>query len=55
MPGVNFGGAAKLILNERTPMPGVDQGLTVDALHVEVAGGTVDVVVGSATSDAHHC
>ena len=53
--GISLGGAAKLILNEQTPVPGADKGLTVNALHVEVLDGTVDVVVASATSDAHDC
>ncbi|MFL6115892.1 MAG: choice-of-anchor P family protein [Catenulispora sp.] len=53
--GISLGGLAKLILNEQTPVPGADKGLTVNALHVEVLDGTVDVVVASATSDAHHC
>jgi hypothetical protein len=53
--GIDLGGGAKLILNEQLPVPGADKGLTVNALHVQVLGGTVDVVVGSATSDAHNC
>jgi hypothetical protein len=50
--GIDLGGLAKLVLNEQVPIPG---GLTVNALHVSVLGGTVDVVVASATSDAHNC
>jgi hypothetical protein len=53
--GINLGGLAKLILNEQLPVPGADHGLTVNALHVLVADGTVNVVVASATSDAHNC
>ncbi|MFI6358498.1 hypothetical protein ACIBJF_39165 [Streptomyces sp. NPDC050743] len=39
---------------EQTPVPGADFGLTVNAVHL-AAGGLVDVVVGSATSDAQNC
>jgi len=53
--GLDLGGLAKLILNEQLPVPGADHGLTVNALHVLVADGTVNVVVASATSDAHNC
>jgi hypothetical protein len=53
--GIDLGGGAKLLLNEQTPVPGADHGLTVNALHLSVLGGTVDVVVASATSDVHNC
>jgi hypothetical protein len=53
--GIDLGGLAKLILNEQLPVPGADRGLTVNALHVLVLDGTVNVVVASATSDAHNC
>jgi len=53
--GINLGGLAKLILNEQLPVPGADHGLTVNALHVLLADGTVNVVVASSTSDAHNC
>lgn len=52
--GIDLGGTAKLILNEQTPVPGADKGLTVNALHLQVLGQAVDVVA-SATSDAHNC
>lgn len=52
---INLGGLAKLTLNEQLSVPGADQGLTVNALHLLAAGGTVNVVIGSATSDAHNC
>jgi hypothetical protein len=43
-----------LILNEQIPVPGADQGLTVNAVHVK-ALGLLDVVLASATSDIHNC
>lgn len=43
-----------LVLNEQTPVAGADQGLTVNAVHVK-ALGLLDVVLASATSDAHNC
>jgi hypothetical protein len=46
---------AHLIINEQTPVPGADYGLTVNAAHLTVAGGVGDVVVASATSDVHNC
>ncbi|MET8243782.1 choice-of-anchor P family protein [Streptomyces sp. NPDC005202] len=52
---LDLGGGAKLVVNEQTPVPGADFGLTVNAVHLTAAGGLVDVVVGSATSDAHNC
>jgi hypothetical protein len=35
-------------------VPGADQGLTVNAVHVS-ALGLLDVVLASATSDIHNC
>jgi hypothetical protein len=52
---VNVAGLAQLVINEQTPVPGADKGLTVNALHLTGLGGAVDVVVASATSDAHNC
>jgi hypothetical protein len=52
---INVAGLAKLVLNEQLPVPGADKGLTVNALHLTGLGGAVDVVVASATSDAHNC
>lgn len=51
---------ARLIIDEQSPVPGADQGLTVNAVHLIVPdplGGAhvADIVVGSATSDAHNC
>jgi hypothetical protein len=48
-------GLATLVINEQTPVPGADQGLTVNALHLTGLGGAVNVTVASATSDAHNC
>jgi hypothetical protein len=44
----------KLILNEQIPVAGADKGLTVNAVHI-IIPGTLDVIVASATSDAHNC
>lgn len=52
---IDLGGGARLLLNEQIPVAGADHGLTVNALHLTVLGKTVDVVVGSATSDIHNC
>ena len=52
---VDVAGLAKLVINEQLPVPGADKGLTVNALHLTGLGGAVDVVVASATSDAHNC
>lgn len=43
-----------IVLNEQSAVPGADQGLTVNAVHVKVLG-LLDVVIGSATSDIHNC
>lgn len=48
-------GGTRLIVNEQLPVPGADFGLTVNAVHITVAGGLADIVLGSATSDAHNC
>jgi len=52
---IDLGGGAKLVINEQKPVPGADFGLTVNAVHLTAAGGLVDVIVGSATSDTHNC
>ncbi|WP_127355173.1 sialidase family protein [Actinacidiphila soli] len=52
---IDLGGGAKLVINEQQAVPGADFGLTVNAVHLTAAAGLVDVVVGSATSDAHNC
>jgi hypothetical protein len=43
-----------LALNEQLPVPGADQGLTVNAVHIK-ALGLLDVTIASATSDIHNC
>jgi hypothetical protein len=43
-----------LVLNEQIPVPGADQGLTVNAVHIK-ALGLLDVVIASSTSDIHNC
>jgi hypothetical protein len=48
-------GVARLVLDEQLPVAGADHGLTVNALHLTGLDGAVDVVVGSSTSDTHHC
>jgi hypothetical protein len=52
---INLAGGARLIINEQQPVPGADVGLTVNAVHLVVAGGVADLVVASSTSDAHNC
>ena len=52
---VDLPGVAKLVVNEQVPVPGADHGLTVNAVHLTMPDGTVDVVVASATSDVHNC
>jgi hypothetical protein len=53
--GIDLGGGVRLILNEQLPVPDADHGLTVNALHLTALAGTVDIVVGSSTSDIHNC
>jgi hypothetical protein len=43
-----------LVFNEQVPVPGADQGLTVNAVHIK-AIGLLDVVLASSTSDIHNC
>jgi hypothetical protein len=52
---IGLAGGAQLVINEQTPVAGADFGLTVNAVHLTALGGTVDVVLGSATSDLHNC
>jgi hypothetical protein len=47
--------SARLIIDEQAPLPGADFESTVDAAHLILAGGLADVVIASATSDAHNC
>jgi hypothetical protein len=46
-------GIITLVLNEQTPVAGPDQGLTVNALHIEAPG--LNVVLASSTSDIGNC
>lgn len=48
-------GVARLIVNEQLRVQDADYGLTVNALHLTDPAGLIDVVVASATSDAHNC
>jgi hypothetical protein len=54
---IALAGGGAVILNEQSPVPGADFGLTVNAIHVSVhlLGVNVDVIVASATSDIHNC
>jgi hypothetical protein len=52
---INLAGAAQLIINEQKPVNGADFGLTVNAVHLIAAGGAVDIVIASSTTDAHNC
>lgn len=52
---INLVGVARLIINEQRPVADADYGLTVNAAHLIVTGGVADIVVASATSDAHNC
>lgn len=49
------GEVGQIVLNEQLPVPGADQGLTVNAIHVTVPTAGINVVVASATSDIHRC
>src|SRR5262249_52138081 len=48
-------GVGTLTVNEQVPVSGADAGLTVNGLHLDALGGTANLVIGSATSDAHNC
>jgi uncharacterized repeat protein (TIGR01451 family) len=56
---IGLSGGARLVVNEQTAVPGADFGTTVNGVHLVVpgllGGTTADVVLGSATSDAHNC
>ena len=57
---IGLPGGARLVINEQTPVPGADYGTTVNAVHLIIPGllggpNTTDVIIGSATSDAHNC
>ena len=46
---------SRLVINEQRPVDGADQGVSVTAAHLILAGGLGDVTVGSATSAVHNC
>ncbi|MET7617887.1 Ig-like domain-containing protein [Streptomyces sp. NPDC005408] len=51
-------GGGRIIVNEQSPTPGADTGLTVKAAHIVVpglSGNLVDLTVGTAVSGAHNC
>lgn len=52
---INLPGGARLIINERKPVPGAEHGLTVNAVHLTDPAGDINVVIASATSDVHNC
>ncbi|WP_433190404.1 choice-of-anchor P family protein [Actinoallomurus sp. CA-150999] len=52
---IDLPGVGRLTVNEQIPLNGADAGLTVNGLHLTALGNAVDVVIASATSDAHNC
>lgn len=48
-------GVGSITVNEQDPVTGADHGLTEEAFHLTALGGTVDVVLGYATSASHNC
>lgn len=52
---IGLPGGNRLVVNEQTPVAGADHGLTVDAVHLVVAGGLGDIVIGSSSSAVHNC
>lgn len=52
---ISLPGGTRLVINEQTPVAGADHGLTVNAVHLVVAGGLGDIVIGSSTSAVHNC
>lgn len=47
------GGA--ITINQQTPVPGADHGVTEEAFHLQALNGTVDVVLGYASGASHNC
>ena len=43
-----------LVLNGQSAVPGTDERLRVNAIHIK-AVGLLEVIIGSATSDIHNC
>ncbi|MGI5517264.1 choice-of-anchor P family protein [Streptomyces sp. CA-106131] len=55
---IPFPGGGRIVVNEQSPAPKADSGLTVRAVHIMVpgvSGQLVDIAVGTATSAAHNC
>lgn len=51
-------GGGRIVIDEQSPAPDADSGLTVTAAHIVVPGASgnlVDISVGTATSAAHNC
>lgn len=51
-------GGGRIVVNEQSPAPDAESGLTVRAVHIVVPGASghlVDIAVGTATSAAHNC
>jgi hypothetical protein len=51
-------GGGRIVVNEQSPAPNADSGLTVRAAHIIVpgiSGHLVDITIGTATSAAHNC
>ena len=51
-------GGGRIVVNEQSPAPNADSGLTVRAVHIVVpgvSGKLVDIAIGTATSAAHNC
>ncbi|MEU9241201.1 choice-of-anchor P family protein [Streptomyces sp. NPDC048385] len=52
---VSLPGGSRLIINEQQPVAGASEGITVNAVHLVVAGNLGDVVLGSVSSAVHNC
>jgi Zn-dependent metalloprotease len=52
---ITLPGVGTLTINEQIPVNGADAGLTVNGLHLNALGGAANLVLASATSDAHNC
>jgi hypothetical protein len=48
-------GVVKVVLNEQIPITGADKGLTVNAIHITAAGGLVNLILASSSSDIGNC
>ncbi|WP_234540137.1 choice-of-anchor P family protein [Streptomyces shenzhenensis] len=52
---VSLPGGSRLVINEQQPVAGASEGITVNAVHLFVAGNLGDVVLGSVSSAVHNC